>query len=563
MIPARRMVLSAALLASFGVPALAQVELPAPPANPMVELSVPAELSAPAARLKVAADPRIELMSLLISMTRLGKQQQDDVAIAYRATAAATFHRLGSHEAVKLLEALQAQGFVGTQPYRFAMLLSAPTMSLDGPLPADLEANSEKLGALAKAIQAFAAESRFMDFHSSHGALFAAVSRKVSALLEVDDVIGRIEEFYGISADRVTIVPAPLLTSPALGIPLTHADGSHEIVCLIAPLGATGQQEPDFYQPARLFLAIETAVGQAVVSQLTSRFERDITETQELFSPLADRLAPRGITTWAAAIDQHILRAVGARMFQARGKVREAQHELLKHERDGYWYVRQFFDLLAAYQADRKTYPTLESYYPRMMATMSFWKDAGEHRRIETNAKRFMGPISATAEERYLRRTVLIRPEPKDPELRKQADAFVKRMVDRYREKFGITLPVMTSFQASAADPAQTVFLIYGTPESNAYLKALLKYVPIKVSKGDLHLGQHRFQGADLRLVTAIPNPYNPALPFRIVTGSTDEVVMSDVTMPHTLTDYVLYRGGALFRQGDFHYDEKGAWRFP
>ena len=562
-IAARRWMLSAALVASVAMPAAAQVELPPPPENPGgLDLRLPADRAA-SERIRVASDPRIELMSLLLSRTRLGKRQQDEVTIAYQTAAAAAFKGLDSHAAVKLLDDLQAQGFVGIHPYRFALLLSNPTMALEGPLPPDMAAQSEQLLALAKAVQAFAADSRFMDFYASHQALFSGISKKVGSLLAVDDVAGRIEEFYGTSWDHYTLVPAPLLASTSLGIPATRPDGSRELLLVIGPLGATAQQEPDFYQPLGLFLAIETAIGQAVVPALTAKFARDVADSQALFTPLSERLSARGVATWPDALNEHLLRAVGARMLQVRGRVREAQANLHLHERQGYWYVRKYFDLLATYQADRKTYPTLESFYPRMLATMSFWKDAGDQQRIEATAKRFMGPISAATEDPYLRRTVLIRPEPRDPAQRQQADAYVKAILARYREKYGITLPVMTSFQASAADPAQTAFLICGTPDSNPYLKALLKYLPIKVSKGDLHLGARQFLGSDLRLVTAFPNPYNPALPFRIITGSSDEVVFSEVAMPHAFTDYVVYKDGKLFQQGDFVYDEKGSWRVP
>ncbi len=565
---ARRVMLSAALAASFAAPAGAQVELPPPPGAgelPVPAAAQPVATASPvlAQRVRVAADPRIELMSLLVSRTPMGKLQQDDVAIAYRTAASAAFAAYDAHPAIKILQDLQKQGFVGDQPYRFALLLSTPGMTLDTPLPPEFSAHGESLTALVMAMQGYVAQSRFMDFYAAHGGLYAAIAKKMGALLTVDDVAGRVEEFYGMTWDRFTVIPALMLNRASIGHVVTHADGRREVLTVVGALGATAQQEPDFYQPQRLFLAIETAIGQAVVPALTAQFERDLADTEILYSPLAERLSAQGVTTWTQAVNAHVLRAVGARMLQARGKVREAQVELNKHERQGYWYVRKFFDLLAAYQGDRKTYPTLDSYYPRMMATLSFWKDAGEHQRIETAAKRFMGPIAAAAEERYLKKTVLVRPEPKDPEQRKLADAFVKNLVARYREKFGVTLTVMTSLQASAADPAQTVFLIYGTPESNAYLKALLKYLPIKVSKGDLHLGARQYHGADLRLVTAIPNPYNPALPIRIVTGSTDEVVLADLTMPHTESDFVIYKGAKPFQQGDYLFDEKGAWRVP
>lgn len=566
----RRWGLSVALVASLGTPAWAQVDLPPPPSNGAFD-AVPApgespaapEQLTPASRLRVAADPRIELMSLLLSRTRQGKLAQDDVAIAYRTSVESTFQAFDSHPAVKQLEDLQAQGFDVATAYRFAMALSVPHMALENPLPPELAAREDALGPLADAIQAYASGTRFMDFYGSQGALFSAITEKAGALVEVDDVLGRMESFYGVTWDRLTVVPAPLLTRESFGIPVMLPDGSREIVAIVGPLGATGTQEPDFFQPQGLFLAIEGAIGQAVIPALTARFAQDVAESETLFTPLAERLRAQGLATWADALDAHLLRAVGARMLQARGKVREAQIELNRHEKLGYWYVRKFFDLLASYEADREAFPTLESYYPRLLLTLSFLKDAGEHQRIEAMAKRFMGPIAAASEERFLRKTVLVRPEPEDPELKQQADLFVRRLVARYRERHGITLPVMTSFQAAAADPAQTVFLIYGTPESNDYLKALLRYVPIKVSKGDLHLGGRQFSGADLRLVTAIPNPYNPALPMRIVTGSTDELVLSEFGMPHTQSDFALYKGGTLFRQGDFIYDEKGAWKAP
>lgn len=559
---ARRWVLSAAVAASVATPAFAQVELPPPPAQPSeLDLRAPSERAAE--RIRVAGDPRIELMSLLVSRTRMGKRQQDEVAIAYQATATTAFKNLDSHAAVKLLDELQAMGFEGIHPFRFALLLTSPSMALESPLPPDMAARGEQLQALAKAIQAFAAESRFMDFYASQQALHGGIAKKVGSLLAVDDVAGRMEEFYGTSWDAYTVVPAPLLRSVSYGIPFTRPDGTREVMIVVGPLGATAQQEPDFFQPQGLFLAIENAIGQVVVPALTAKFARDVAESQDLYKPLSERLSARGVAAWPQALDEHVLRAVGARMLQARGKVRETQNQLHHHERQGFWYVRKYFDLLAAYQADRKTYPTLESFYPRMLATMSFWKDAGDHQRIESTAKRFMGPIAAATEELYLRRTVLIRPEPRDPAQRAQADAYVKALVARYRDKYGVSLPVMTSFQASAADPAQAAFLIVGTPDSNLYLKALLKYLPIKVSKGDLHLGARQFLGTDLRLVTAFPNPYNPALPFRIVTGSTDEAVFSELIVPRAYTDFVIHKDGKLFQQGDFAYDEKGAWRVP
>lgn len=536
----------------LGAPALAQLTLPAPPPGG----TLPA-----ASRVQVHADPRVELMSLLLSRTKQGKLQQGDLAIAYRSAAATAFAALDAHPAVRMLEELQAQGFVGIYPYRFALALSEPGMTLDQPLPPELAGSAEPLTALAHAVAAYAAESRFMEFWAAHGSVFAGMDRKIVPLLVSEDVMARVEAFYGTRWDRYTIIPSPLMGVPQLGIPVTHPDGSREVICVVGPLGATSRQEADYYQPQGLALAVEAALGQGVVAGLSAQFQKDVTDTQELYGPLSDRLTSRGLATWSEALNEHLLRAIGARMLQARGRAKEAQLNLHRHERLGYLYVRKFYEALSVYEGDRASYPTLESFYPRLMATLSFWKDAGEHQRIATRSKLFKGPIASAVEERYLPRAVLVRPEPTDPALKKQADDFVTSLTTRYRDKYGITLPVMTSDQAAKADLTQTVFLIYGTPDSNAYLRALLKHVPIKVSKGDLHLGARQFKGTDLRLVTAIPNPYNPTLPIVIVTGTSDSLVLSDVTMSQTQTDFVLYKGAKLQSMGDFLYDEKGSWR--
>lgn len=566
----RRIFLTAVLAGAIGAPAAAQVQLPPPSEAPVIDfpasgVALPSQDPAAARSPQVAvnADPRVELMSLLVSRTRLGKLQQDDAAIAYRNAATAAFKAYDSHPAIKLLEELQAQGFVGAKPYQFALALKLPDLTLVEPLPPELQPYSEKLTALLMAMQGYMAQSRFMDFYATQKSVYEAISRKMTSWLQVNDLAGRVEEFYGVRWDRYTVIPAPLLNRTGMGVSLTHADGTREVLAIVGALGATAQQEPDFYQPDRVLRWLESAIGQTVVPVLTAAYEQDVRDTEELFSPLAERLGAQGVSNWQEAVNAHVLRAIGARILQGQGKVREAQLELQRHEREGYWYVRKFFDLLAVYEGDRKTYPTLESYYPRMMATMGFWKDSGEHVRIEAAAKRFMGPIGAAMEERYLSKTVFVRPEPTDPEKKKLADDFVRNLVARYRERFGITLQVVTSMQAAAMDPAQTVFLIYGTPESNAYLKALLSYLPIKVSRGDLHLGARQYKGSDLRLVTAIPNPYNPTLPIRIITGTSEEVVLSELGMLDTQSDFVVYRAGKLYQQGDYLFDEKGAWRVP
>jgi hypothetical protein len=172
----------------------------------------------------------------------------------------------------------------------------------------------------------------------------------------------------------------------------------------------------------------------------------------------------------------------------------------------------------------------------------------------------FQGPIPRADDRRFLPVTVLVAPSPTDAKVKAATQASLLETKAFFRKRFGQEVAIVTPEQAATLDPAKVAFVVFGTPWSNPFLAALLKYIPLKVTKDTIQLGDKQFVGKNLRLVTAFSNPYNPTLPMRIVTSSEDTGIPGLFALSAGPYDYVLTHGDTLMSQGDFVYDLKGKW---
>jgi len=118
----------------------------------------------------------------------------------------------------------------------------------------------------------------------------------------------------------------------------------------------------------------------------------------------------------------------------------------------------------------------------------------------------------------------------------------------------------VTGEEAALIDRKSTAFLIVGTPWSNPFLAALIKFIPLKVSKDAIYLGEKQFIGKDLRLLTTFSNPYNGTLPMEILTSTDDRDIEGIFSLPIGPTDFIVYHGDRPIAEGDFVYDLKGRW---
>jgi hypothetical protein len=74
---------------------------------------------------------------------------------------------------------------------------------------------------------------------------------------------------------------------------------------------------------------------------------------------------------WEIALNEHVIRAITARLEGRRGGPQAEEASLASDEERGSAHVRALAKRLEEYEADRERYPTLRDFYPRLLDALS------------------------------------------------------------------------------------------------------------------------------------------------------------------------------------------------
>lgn len=514
--------------------------------------------------LEVRVDPRVELASLVVDMTPWARENTEPASSAYASEALRAFAKYSDHLSVSgCNEWLGSEH--GDLDVLLRLALSLKSDFTDGgaidPELAQQAGGVEMADHLVTLLRQFATDSHFDAFYQAHAAFYAKLTERVASPVTPLDVPGHLESYYGTHFESYALVLAPLApretSAEAVAIDL---EPSGPVVVMRAD-GATKDKLPDFKESSLAFdRELRHALGRAFVDPLATKHASDLEASVALYQPITEDMKSRHLDTWRQAFSEHLLRAIDARFLQAEGESKEAQLELRADERAGFGYVRSLFDQLANFEANRTSYPTLAAFMPTVLAQLSYLKDTGADQDVAKRYLSFQGPLSRADDKRYLSSTVFVAPTPKDPKLKAVMATYMQAVKALYKKHYHRDVRLVTPEEAAKLSPGTTSYVILGTPWSNPFLAALLKYIPLKVSKNTIQLGEKQYIGKNLRLITAFANPYNPKLPMRILTGTEDAGIPGIFTMPYGSTDFIVFQDARAIAEGDFVYDLKGKW---
>lgn len=523
-------------------------------------------VEAPLKAVEVHVDPRIELASTIVSLTAWAKDNGELAGSGYAAEVLAAFSKHARHPAV-----VATHEWLGTEEGDLGALMRL-SLVLNADLSGSGSANLDLAGAFGGAEQAerllglmgqFATDTSFMAFFQARAPYYAKLESMIGPSLMRSNPAGRLEGYFGTGFDRYQVLLAPLAPRVGYSSAIASEPMGNPLVVVRAE-GVTKDKLPDFKDSTRDFArAVRLGLGRAFVAPLGAKFALDLTQSAGLLPPISEDMKTHGCGDWQEAFDEHLVRAIDARFMQEDGEGKEAQVALRSSERVGFAYIRGMFDQLADYEANRTEYAALEAFVPNILAKLSYLKDTGADRDVAKRLSSFQGPLSRAYDKRYLASTVIVRPTPTDPKLKTAMNAYVQAIKETYKKRYRKDAVVVTPDEAARLNPAETSYLILGTPWSNPFLAALIKYIPLKVSKNNIQLGGKQFLGSNLRMATAFPNPYNPKLPLQILTSTEDSGIQGIFTLPVGPYDYAVFHGDQAIAQGDFVYDLKGKWSLP
>lgn len=519
-------------------------------------LAVPVAGQEPEPRIRVAVDPRIELLTVVETLADYGwsgSLSTDNTP--YRRDVDAWFGSYKAHPAVKMFSELARQGFSLDTPPRLVLCFSnPPDLVLQHPpgdcgLPADpqVAAATETFRLL---LSDFAVQSRFGDFWDAHADVYTAVAEQVRKGMPGDPA-AELETYYGQQQSTYTVIPA-LLMRGNFGPRVPAVGGSFD---LFAVIGTVGQSAgvPQFQSGTSLRMLLWHEFGHSFVNPNVDSNPERVAATSALFTPIAAKMQPQGYGMWSISVIEHLVRAGVARLSARYLGESAGAMEILAQRGLGFAYLPALCERLLEYEADRTSWPDYPSFAGRLFDALD--QLAGRTLGPEFFVAPYAGTVNSVLSDRQ--RAVLVVPTAEsDPE----AQSAIRAYALRIRDTFFPGRPVMDDVDALAADLSGVNVVAYGTLQGNLWLARIRDQMLVKIDGDKVVAGQKQYAGDHLRLILSMPNPANPDTSGVAVYTAPDARDIAGInSVPHGGTSYTVANGTTVVGAANYKLID-GAW---
>ncbi len=509
-------------------------------------------------KLQIEVDPRMELLAALEGVSGYGARYGliTRMDFPYRKEVIDHFRPFADHPAVHLFDSLSAIGFAFDAPVE-AMLYFTPPPELK-PIgrPDDVlllrVGGQEALDRFMVLLRDFARETDFETFYRNHAAVYDSMVARVRTTISGEEYIKDLEEYFGARQRSYHIILAPLFHSGGFGVRSARPDGGLDIFFVGGPMGSEsglpyfGGREDFWYLTMHEF-------GHSFVNPVTARYRDTIEHYIGLYEPIKEQMTRQAYGTWESCVDEHIDRAVTARLFFRRGGPEARDRSLADDRNNGFIYV----DLLAAkleeYESQRDRYKTFADFYPELLTVFDSLMQVDIVK--EFGLDKFRGNINAVFMSGGAK--VLIIPTA-------EADTIAQRKIHAYvagvRDMFYGDSPILPDSEALVQDLSDKVIIVYGTVGGNRWLARHAELLPFTIC-GDTIVADSVYAGDNLRFISCWRNPANPAKGVVIYTATRAAYVNDINSVFHGPTDYVVARGSDVFVSGSYQKDGEN-WAF-
>ncbi len=142
----------------------------------------------------------------------------------------------------------------------------------------------------------------------------------------------------------------------------------------------------------------------------------------------------------------------------------------------------------------------------------------------------------------------------------KAIQARIHEYIKEVRDESDKKVPILTDEEALKQDLAQKIPVIYGTWKGNLFLATHLSNHPV-VIESNFITADEVYKGAQLRFITAWPNPRNQEKGMVIYTAQRAEDIVGINSLFHGETDYVIGSGTDVLRKANYK-KQNDKWTF-
>jgi len=324
--------------------------------------------------LRVAVDPRVELMSLIFRLA--GNPEYNTARVeSYAEDAEKQFGKFRGHAVVNLARKLRdTRGVSYDAVMSMAIhLTDAEHVKLRLPLQPWPEGLDQRWTApdvsnFLAAAQQFVKDSSFQEFIEQHRPLYQTTAARMQTLMEKEAHLDWFDSYFGQRPHASFTVALGLLNGGGCyGPHFRAADGREELYCVLGVWQTDKQGLPEFTRDM-----LGTVVHEFCHSYANPMIERHLAELQAsgdaLFDQVAGRMRSQAYSNGQTLLKESLVRVCVVRYLRRYEGEEAARREIQAERRRGFLWMQEMSDLLGEYEAHREQYPTLEDFSRRLVA---------------------------------------------------------------------------------------------------------------------------------------------------------------------------------------------------
>jgi hypothetical protein len=317
----------------------------------------------------LSVDPRIEVLSIVQYLA--GYRPITELASAYRTRIDSAFHGVRGHEAVALFRDMAASGFSFHVPPQATL---HRTLDLEPALafPESVLARGggeARLEAFFRRLADFRQASGFDSFYRANLAFYETLLTQTAAHIGPLQEPQLLEAYYGERMAAYTIILVPLYMAGGFGIELPASTGSRSVFSIQGPVAAEGD-DLSFGDQRSFTYLVWHEFSHSFVNPLTRARLEQVQRHAALYEPIAEVMRRQAYGNWESTVNEHIVRAVTTRLAYLHYGAEAGDRALRGEQERGFIHVAALCAALERYEAARDTYPTLNDFYPELLAAL-------------------------------------------------------------------------------------------------------------------------------------------------------------------------------------------------
>ncbi|HWH69905.1 MAG TPA: DUF4932 domain-containing protein, partial [Candidatus Sulfotelmatobacter sp.] len=192
---------------------------------------------------------------------------------------------------------------------------------------------------------------------ADHAPYYRRLTAKVQAAVEKSGALTQLAAFYGYEQNSYQITLYPLANG-GFAERVPGPNGRYAVFVFATVLA----------DEAAFTGLLLHEIGHAYTGPLAyNTHAMALNQYSRLFQPIEASMKRQNYHSWINCVDEHVNRAVTARLLQHIYSGQTGQRELEKNRKRDFIYTESIYQCLADYEQHRDKYPTFDPFYPQIV----------------------------------------------------------------------------------------------------------------------------------------------------------------------------------------------------